>query len=110
MKSDIFEKITSSENSRPTLIAEMSGNHASSLHHALKFVDSAISEGADIIKFQVWLAAPVAVWKQGGLIFGPGGPSWVRNQPQDCCQEAHAPRPVKEERRFNFPARVLFLV
>lgn len=54
MKSELFEKITSSENSRPALIAEMSGNHASSFQHALKFVDSAISEGADIIKFQVY--------------------------------------------------------
>ena len=50
----IFEELIDPLNSEVSVIAEMSGNHQSSLKSAMQFVEEAIRYEADIIKFQVY--------------------------------------------------------
>ena len=50
----IFEELIDPLNSEVSVIAEMSGNHQSSLKSAMLFVKEAIRCEADIIKFQVY--------------------------------------------------------
>ena len=50
----IFEELIDPLNSEVSVIAEMSGNHQSSLKSAMLFVKVAIRYEADIIKFQVY--------------------------------------------------------
>ena len=50
----VFKELIEPSNSEVLVIAEMSGNHQSSLKSALQFVEKAISYEADIIKFQVY--------------------------------------------------------
>ena len=54
MTYSLFRDITSSDNSGPVIVVEMSGNHQSDLVSAKEFVKRAIVAGADIIKFQVY--------------------------------------------------------
>ena len=50
----VFKELIDPSNSEVSVIAEMSGNHQSSLKSALEFVEKAIRYEADIIKFQVY--------------------------------------------------------
>ena len=50
----VFKELIDPSNSEVSVIAEMSGNHQSSLKSAMQFVEKAIRYEADIIKFQVY--------------------------------------------------------
>ena len=50
----VFKELIDPSNSEVSVIAEMSGNHQSSLKSALQFVEKAIRYEADVIKFQVY--------------------------------------------------------
>jgi pseudaminic acid synthase len=54
MKNNFFERVVDPNNKKIFVIAEMSGNHQGNFNSAKKFVNQAIKNGADIIKFQVY--------------------------------------------------------
>src|SRR5688572_21182714 len=60
MKIEI-EKTAISDNTRPFLIAEMSGNHNQSLERALSIVDAAAASGAHAIKLQTYTADTMTI-------------------------------------------------
>ena len=49
-----FKKIVNPKNKEVKVIVEMSGNHQGKFSGAKKFIDDAIKNGADAIKFQVY--------------------------------------------------------
>ena len=51
---DKFLKNSKSKNKEVKVIVEMSGNHQGKFSGAKKFIDDAIKNGADAIKFQVY--------------------------------------------------------
>ena len=54
MKITINKKISFSKESRPYVVAEISGNHNKSLNNALKLLEIAAKAGADIVKLQTY--------------------------------------------------------
>ena len=52
MNDIIINNIIIGENSKPFIIAEMSGNHNQSLERALEIVEAAANSGAHAIKLQ----------------------------------------------------------
>lgn len=54
MKNNIFNKIFNKKNKEITLICEISGNHNNSYNHLKKFINKAINQKVDLVKFQVY--------------------------------------------------------
>ena len=56
-----FKKMVHPKNKEIKVIVEMSGNHQGSFHGANRFVNQAIRNGADVIKFQVYKAETITL-------------------------------------------------
>jgi sialic acid synthase SpsE len=86
---------------RPYLIAEMSGNHNRSLDRALAIVDAAAAAGADAIKLQTYTAETMTLdVRSSGFVIEDEGSLWAGRQLYDLYREAHTPwdwhRPIIE--------------
>jgi pseudaminic acid synthase len=79
-------------NSKPFIIAEMSGNHNHSLERALKIIEIAAKSGADAIKLQTYTADTLTINHRGGL-FDIKDPSslWANRNLYELYQEAYTP-------------------
>lgn len=78
--------------SKPFIIAEMSGNHNQSLERALKIIEVAAACGADAIKLQTYTADTLTINHRGGL-FDINDPTslWANRNLYELYQEAHTP-------------------
>ena len=84
----IGEKIIG-ENSRPFIIAEMSGNHNKSLERALEIVEAAALAGADAIKLQTY--TPDTMTMKGAFVIDDKESLWEGRELYDLYQEAFTP-------------------
>lgn len=87
--------------SRPYLIAEMSGNHNQSLDRALAIVDAAATAGADAIKLQTYTAETMTLDVSGpGFVIEDPDSMWTGRQLFDLYKEAYTPwewhRPIMD--------------
>ena len=81
-----------SQNHRPFIIAEMSGNHNQSLERALKIIEVAAKCGADAIKLQTYTADTLTINHRGGLFDIKDSTSlWANRNLYELYQEAYTP-------------------
>jgi len=90
--------------SRPFIIAEMSGNHNQSLERALAIVDAAADAGAHAIKLQTYTADTMTLDLDEGEFFISDPKSlWVGQSMHALYQQAHTPwewhAPIMERAR-----------
>lgn len=78
--------------SRPYLIAEMSGNHNQSLDRALEIVDAAAASGADAVKLQTYTADTMTLnVRAPGFVIEDPESLWAGRQLYELYDEAHTP-------------------
>ena len=79
-------------NTRPFVVAEMSGNHNQSLDRALAIVDAAADAGAHALKIQTYTADTMTIAAEHGefSISDPGS-LWKGRSLHDLYAEAHTP-------------------
>jgi pseudaminic acid synthase len=85
----------------PFIIAEMSGNHNSSLERALKIVEAAAESGAHAIKLQTYTAETMTLdVHDPGFVIEDEKSLWAGRQLYDLYREAHTPwewhKPIME--------------
>ncbi|WP_433828174.1 pseudaminic acid synthase [Actinoplanes sp. CA-015351] len=79
-------------NSKPYIVAEMSGNHNGSLDRALQLVDAAADAGADAIKIQTYTADTLTVdVKHPRFQLSKGHELWGGEYLYDLYTRAHTP-------------------
>jgi N-acetylneuraminate synthase len=88
-------------NSRPYLIAEMSGNHNQSLDRALEIVDRAADAGADAVKLQTYTPDTMTLnLRSPGFVIEDEGSLWTGRQLYDLYKDAYTPwewhKPIME--------------
>src|SRR6266446_571918 len=76
-------------NSRPFIIAEMSGNHNKSLKRALQIVDAAADCGVDAIKLQTYTADTITM--KGAHTIADKNSLWYGKELHDLYKEAYTP-------------------
>lgn len=77
---------------RPYLIAEMSGNHNQSLDRALEIVDAAAASGADAVKLQTYTADTMTLdVRAPGFVIEDSNSLWAGRQLYELYDEAHTP-------------------
>ena len=92
MNDIIINNITIGENSKPFIIAEMSGNHNQSLDRALEIVEAAAKSGAHAIKLQTYTPDTMTINSTGGLFDIKDASSlWDGRNLYDLYKEAHTP-------------------
>ena len=80
------------ENSRPFIIAEMSGNHNQSIDRALEIIDAAAKCGADAVKLQTYTPDTMTIDHDKGLFYIDDPKSlWNGNTLYDLYKTAHTP-------------------
>ena len=87
-----FKKIVNPKNKEVKVIVEMSGNHQGKFSGAKKFIDDAIKNGADAIKFQVYKPETITLKsnKKDFLVKTTG--VWGKYKTlHDLYKEAHTP-------------------
>lgn len=79
-------------NSKPFIIAEMSGNHNQSLDRALRIVQAAADAGADAIKLQTYTADTITINERGGNFeINDEASLWKGRNLYELYQEAYTP-------------------
>ena len=79
-------------NSKPFIIAEMSGNHNQSLDRALKIVEAAATTGVDALKLQTYTADTLTLDISEGEFFIENNDSlWKGRSLYDLYKEAYTP-------------------
>lgn len=79
-------------NSRPFIIAEMSGNHNKSIDKAIEIVDAAAEAGADAIKLQTYTPDTITIDHNEGLFFIDDPDSlWYGKTLYDLYETAYTP-------------------
>lgn len=77
---------------KPFIIAEMSGNHNSSIDRAIKIIETAAACGADAIKLQTYTADTITINHRGGLFDIKDETSlWKNRNLYELYQEAYTP-------------------
>lgn len=80
------------ENSRPFIIAEMSGNHNQSIDRALEIVDLAAKSGADAVKLQTYTPDTMTINHDKGLFYiNDPNSLWHGKTLYDLYKIAHTP-------------------
>lgn len=77
------------KNTKPFVIAEMSGNHNQSLDRALAIVQAAADSGAHAIKLQTYTADTMTV--QGAFTISDPNSLWYGRELYDLYKEAYTP-------------------
>ncbi len=81
-----------SQQHKPFIIAEMSGNHNQSIDRALKIIEVAAQTGAHAIKLQTYTADTMTINMSGGLFDIKDKTSlWENRNLYDLYDEAHTP-------------------
>ncbi len=92
MHSIKIEQITVGKEHRPSIIAEMSGNHNHSLERALAIVDAAADAGVQALKLQTYTADTMTINIDDGEFFIDDPNSlWKGNSLYKLYQEAYTP-------------------
>ncbi len=78
-----------SDNNKPFVIAEMSGNHNQSLDRALEIVAEAAAAGAHAIKLQTYTADTMTI--PGALTINDPGSLWKGRELHELYKEAYTP-------------------
>lgn len=79
-------------NTKPFIIAEMSGNHNQSIERALKIIEVAAKSGAHAIKLQTYTADTITINQRGGLFDIKDSTSlWENRNLYELYEEAHTP-------------------
>ncbi|WP_374764550.1 pseudaminic acid synthase [Yunchengibacter salinarum] len=81
---------TLSSDTRPFIVAEMSGNHGGSLDRARAIIDMAAEAGADAIKFQTYEPDTITL-DADGPDFRVGNALWEGARLYDLYEKAHTP-------------------
>jgi pseudaminic acid synthase len=101
MKDIAIADYTINSDSKPFIIAEMSGNHNQSLDRALAIVDAAAQAGAHAIKLQTYTADTMTV--QGAYTINDENSLWKGRELYELYQEAYTPwewhKPIFERAR-----------
>lgn len=89
---------------RPLIVAEMSGNHNQSLDRALEIVDAAARAGAHALKLQTYTAETMTLnINEGAFRVGDQGSPWSGRSLHELYQSAHTPwewhAPIMERAR-----------
>ncbi|WP_341226358.1 pseudaminic acid synthase [uncultured Arcticibacterium sp.] len=80
------------KNSKPFIIAEMSGNHNGDIKRALELVKAAADAGADALKLQTYTADTITMNHSGGLFdITDSGSLWYGKNLYELYQEAYTP-------------------
>jgi pseudaminic acid synthase len=80
------------KNTKPFIIAEMSGNHNQSIEKALKIIEVAAQSGAHAIKLQTYTADTITINHSGGLFDIKDETSlWKNRNLYELYEEAHTP-------------------
>jgi pseudaminic acid synthase len=83
---------TIDKNSKPFIIAEMSGNHNQSLDRAKEIIDVAAKSGAHAVKLQTYTADTMTIDHRGGLFdINDKNSLWYGRNLYDLYKEAHTP-------------------
>ncbi len=92
MKNIKIDNFLIADNSRPFIIAEMSGNHNKSLDKAIEIVDAAAEAGADAIKLQTYTPDTITIDHNEGLFFIDDPDSlWYGKNLYELYESAYTP-------------------